>query len=241
MEVDLIIPARNEAPNLAAVLAAVPRDVIRRVIVADNGSTDDTAAVARAGGAVVVHEPRRGYGSACLAGLGAIESDSATPRPQAVAFLDADLADDPARLRDIVAPILRGQADLVIGSRPRLAQPGALTPVQRFGNALSCTLIRLCTGVRYSDLGPLRAVRYTELVALAMADTTWGWTVEMQYKAAARRLRVREIDVPYHPRRAGVSKISGSLVGSAKAGYKILTTIAKLWWSEGRLATDEHR
>ncbi len=224
--VDLVIPARNEASNIPALLAALPRESLRHVVIADNGSTDDTAALARAGGAVVVSEPQPGYGAACLAALAWI-AQQPTP-PGVVAFLDADLADDPAQLPAVCAPLLADEADLVIGCRPRFAQPGALTPVQRFGNALSCTLIRWLTGVRFHDLGPLRAMRYARLVELAMADRTWGWTVEMQYKAAAGRLRCVELDVPYRRRRAGKSKISGNLLGSWRAGWKILATLAHL-------------
>lgn len=225
---DLIIPARNEAENLPALLAALPRGDLRRVVLADNGSTDATPDLARAGGLEVVAESRRGYGAACLAGL----RDLAADPPAAVAFLDADLADDPARLATLAAPVLAGEADLVIGSRRRLAEPGALDPHQRFGNALACFLMRLVTGRRYRDLGPMRVIAWPALQQLDMRDTTWGWTVEMQFKAATRGLRVVEIDVPYRKRHAGTSKISGSLIGSARAGYKILATIAALWWSE---------
>src|SRR5690606_24190908 len=149
--------------------------------------------------------------------------------PDLVAFLDADLADDPAMLPKVCQPIIEGSADLVIASRPRHAEPGSLTITQRFGNALSCRMIRVLTGVRYTDLGPMRAVRWTSLERMAMADRTWGWTVEMQYKAASLKLRTHEIDTPYRKRHAGRSKISGSLVGSAKAGWKIMTTILHLW------------
>lgn len=230
--VDLIIPARNEEANIGALLAALPREILRHVIVADNGSTDQTAKLARDNGAVVVHEPQRGYGAACLAGLEWIAAQKKPP--DAVAFLDADLADDPAQLPALIAPIATGEADLVIGSRRRLAQPGALTSTQRFGNALACWLIRLITGHRYSDLGPMRVIRWSSLRILAMSDRTWGWTVEMQFKAATRGLRAVEIDVPYRCRNAGQSKISGSWVGSIRAGWKIIATIATLWWRQGR-------
>lgn len=226
--VDLIIPARNEELNISALLTALPPQTLRYVVVADNGSTDQTAKLARDHGAVVVYEPQRGYGAACLAGLRWIAA--LDDPPDVVAFIDADLADNPAQLPNLCAPITNGAADLVIGSRRRLAQPGALTSTQRFGNALACRLIRLVTGQRYSDLGPMRAIRWSSLQTLAMTDRTWGWTVEMQFKAATHGLRVVEIDVPYRRRNAGQSKISGSWVGSARAGWKIITTIAKLWW-----------
>lgn len=230
-KVDLVIPARNEELNIGALLAALPRATLRHVIVADNGSTDRTAKLAQDHGAVVVHEPQRGYGAACLAGLGWIAA--LDDPPDVVAFIDADLADDPALLPTLCAPITNNKADLVIGSRRRLAQPGALTSSQRFGNALACRLIRLVTGQRYSDLGPMRAIRWSRLQTLAMSDRTWGWTVEIQFKAATQGLRFAEIDVPYRPRNAGQSKISGSWIGSVRAGWKIITTIAKLWWRGG--------
>lgn len=224
MQVDLIIPARNEEANLPALLDALPRECFRRIVVCDNASTDRTAELARAGGAEVVLEPRRGYGAACLAGLRHLGADP----PDIVAFIDADLSDDPAQLPRLLEPIVRGEADLVIGSRLRLALPGTLTLPQRVGNRLACSLTRLFTGQRYSDLGPMRAVIWQALQSLDMQDTTWGWTVEMQFKAARQQLRIREIDVPYRPRHAGHSKISGSIRGSVKAGWKILYTIAKL-------------
>lgn len=229
---DLIIPARNEEANLPALTAALPRSFapLRHVVLVDNGSTDRTAELARDAGFIVASEPRRGYGSACLAGLAWLASQPAPPT--AVAFLDADLADDPAGLPRLAEPVLRGEADLVLGSRRRLAEPGALEPHQRFGNALACTLLRLAAGKRYTDLGPFRVIGWEALQRLDMRDTTWGWTVEMQYKAASRGLRVVELDVPYRRRRAGVSKISGSVTGSARAGAKIISTIGRLYLAE---------
>lgn len=229
--IDLIIPARNEQENIPALLGALPRALLRRVIVADNGSTDRTAELAIQHGAEVVHETQPGYGAACLAGLQHLTADP----PDIVAFLDADLADDPTNLTAVCTPILKGEAQLVIACRHRLAQRGALTPVQRFGNALACRLIALCTGVRYGDLGPLRAVTWDALTKMNMRDRTWGWTVEMQYKAAALGMTTKQIDVSYRPRHAGKSKISNTIRGSIKAGYKILTTIAYLRWTMAAL------
>jgi len=231
---DLIIPARNESDNLPALGDALrpllEAGTIRRVILCDNGSTDETAELARGHGFTVVSEPRAGYGNACLAGIAAAGSDGRPP--DVIAFLDADLSDDPAWLDRLVGPIINGKADLVIGSRAADADPGALDPHQRFGNRMACTLMRWATGHAWSDLGPMRAIRWSSLMQLDMQDRTWGWTVEMQYKAVTRGLRLREVDVPYRCRHAGTSKISGTLTGSLKAGHKIITTIVKLWWSE---------
>jgi len=224
MIIDVIIPARNEHENITALLDAMPREHLRRIVVVDNGSTDNTADLALQAGATVVIEPRPGYGFACLAGI----AELATNPPDIVVFIDADLADDPQLLPSISEPIACGTADMVIGSRCKLAQPGSLTATQRFGNWLACFLIRLCTAHQYHDLGPMRAIGWDSLEKLAMADTTWGWTVEMQYKAAVFGLRTQDIHVPYRPRRAGQSKISGTIMGSVKAGYKILATIAWL-------------
>lgn len=226
--VDLIIPARNEAANIVRLLKLLQGKSLRHIIVVDNGSTDQTAALARQAGAMVVGEPSPGYGSACLAGLRYLALND-WPPPDAVAFIDADLADDPGALPSLIRPIAEDTADLVIGNRTARAQAGALTPAQRFGNALACRLIRLATGVVYQDLGPLRVIRWRSLRRLRMKDRTWGWTVEMQFKAARLGLRVEQIDVPYRPRQAGVSKISGNLRTSVRAGTRILATIAKLW------------
>jgi glycosyltransferase involved in cell wall biosynthesis len=217
----VIIPALNEGASIARVLADIP-PAMARVIVADNGSTDDTAARARQGGAQVVSEPKRGYGAACLRAMAALQNDP----PDIAAFLDADYSDYPEQLPRLIAPITAGVADLVIGSRVAgTAQRGALTPVQLFGNALSVTLIRLLWGVHYSDLGPFRAIRWPALMRLGMADRNYGWTVEMQVKAARAGLRCIEVPVDYR-RRIGKSKVSGTLTGSARAGHKILSVIA---------------
>ncbi len=225
---DLIVPARNEADNIPPLLEAVPWEILRHVIVVDNGSTDRTGRLAEQGGAVVVKQKQRGYGAACLAGLAWIGGRENPP--DLVGFVDADLADDPQHLVDLCLPITAGTADLVIACRHRKAEPGSLTTTQRFGNRLACTLIRWATGRRYHDVGPMRVVRYESLQQLAMSDPTWGWTVEMQFKAAVLGLRFTEIDVPYRRRRAGRSKISGSIIGSIRALTKIIATIGKLWW-----------
>ena len=229
MPIDLIIPALNERPNIDPLFdALVPlQEEIRHLILADNGSTDGTAEAAAARGAVVVCEPRRGYGAACLAALDWIERQPSAPA--IVAFLDADLADDPSQLPALLEPIRSGRAEIVIGSRVRYAEPGAINFVQRFGNRLACTLMAILGGRRYSDLGPFRAVSWAALRRLSMADRTWGWTVELQMKAALLDIATIEIDVPYRPRPHGKSKISGTVGGVIRAGSKIILTIIALW------------
>ena len=217
----VVIPAYNEESAIGKVLADIPPDLVCQVVVVDNGSTDATAEVARSMGAKVVHEPRRGYGQACLTGIAAL-SDA-----DIVVFLDGDYSDYPEEMPALVEPIRRDEADLVIGSRTLgQSEKGALMPQQRFGNALATWLIRLLFGVRYTDLGPFRAIRRQALERLHMVDCNFGWTVEMQIKAAQLGLRCCEIPVRYRPR-LGISKISGTLSGSLRAGYKILWTIAR--------------
>ena len=219
----LIIPALNEELALATVLDELPRAMFAQVIVVDNGSTDGTAALARARGARVVSEPRRGYGRACLAGLAALDGAA-----DIVVFMDADASDVPGEVTSLLEPILRGEADLVIGSR-RLgrAAPAALGWHQRGGNRLVVALIRLLFGFSYTDIGPFRAIRRARLVELGMRDPNFGWTAEMQVKALQCGLRVREVPVSYRPR-LGQSKISGTVSGSLRAGIKILWTVLRL-------------
>jgi len=231
-KIDLIVPALNEETNIVPMMQALPTGFFRHVIVADNGSTDRTAELAKAHSAVVVFEAQPGYGAACQAGLAWIRGLGEAQAPDVVAFLDADLADDPAELPRLCEPIVTGQADMTIGTRVNLAQAGALDPHQRFGNWLACWLIGLATGKRYKDLGPMRVLSWETVEKLDMQDMTWGWTVEMQFKAARQKLRIVELDVPYRKRHSGKSKISGSLIGSAKAGTKIISTIFGLWWAD---------
>lgn len=221
----VLIPALDEEQAIAQVLAAIPPGLAQEVVVVDNGSTDRTAEVARSLGARVVSEPRRGYGQACLSGLAALGP------VDIVVFLDGDYSDYPEEMPALIAPILRGEADLVIGSRVLgTRQRGALLLQQRLGNALATWLIRLLFGVRYTDLGPFRAIRSEALRRLQMQDRDYGWTVEMQVKAARAGLRLAEVPVSYR-RRLGVSKISGTLKGTLKAGYKIIATILRHSWS----------
>lgn len=226
----VVIPALNEEASLGRVLEGIaaaqtdPAPVA--VIVGDNGSTDRTADVAREHGALVVFEPRRGYGAACLAALAAARTLPEGP-PSVVCFLDADFSDYPEDMPSVVGPVLRGEADLVIGSRTLLpSSRRALLPQARFGNRLATFLIRGLFGAHYTDLGPFRAVSWEALEAVGMQDQAFGWTVELQVKAAQRKLRHLEVPVRYRDR-IGQSKISGTLRGSYRAGTTILKTIAR--------------
>lgn len=221
----LIIPALNEAESVGLVLEQIPRGLFLQTIVVDNGSQDSTAAVARAAGAQVVNEPRRGYGQACLAGLASLR-----PEVSAVAFMDADLSDDPADLAALARCFERGGWDLVVGSRVLgEAETGSLTPVQRFGNWLSTRLIRAIWRVSFTDLGPLRMLSRDALRRLGLRDRSFGWNIEMQAKAARLHLKVTEIPVSYRRRQGGRSKISGTARGSLRAGIKILWTLYVCW------------
>jgi glycosyltransferase involved in cell wall biosynthesis len=225
--VDVVIPALNEEASLPRVLGDLPRPPARRVVVADNGSTDGTARVAQEGGAVVVPAPRPGYGSACLAGLAWLAGHQP---PEIVAFLDADYSDHPEELPRLLAPLASGEADLVIGSRVLgEREPGALLPQARAGNLVACQLIRLLYGHRYTDLGPFRAIRWPALERLGMRDPDFGWTAEMQVKALRHGLAVTEVPVSYR-KRVGVSKITGTLSGTLRAGHKILWTVLRYSW-----------
>ncbi len=222
--IDVVIPAWNEEESIGLVLADVPAELVRRVVVADNNSRDATADRARAAGAEVVAAPAQGYGSACLAALDHLRR---TGPPDVVVFLDADYSDHPDEMPQLVGPILKGEADLVIGSRILGdAEPGALLPQAQWGNLFACFLMRLLYGHRYTDLGPFRAIGWSTLESLGMRDPDFGWTAEMQVKAVRRGLRILETPVSYR-RRTGVSKITGTVSGTVRAGWKIVATILR--------------
>ncbi|GAB3634759.1 glycosyltransferase family 2 protein [Hymenobacter arcticus] len=225
----VLIPAHNEEKSIALVLSEIPAGLVQEVVVVDNASTDATAAAARAAGATVVTEPRPGYGQACLAGLAYYAAQPVGQTPEIIVFLDGDHSDFPEEMPALLAPLLSGAAELVIGSRALgERERGALLPQQRFGNWLAAWLLRLRYGGTHTDLGPFRAVRADALARIGMVDTNYGWTVEMQVKAARLGLRVVEVPVRYR-RRIGTSKISGTVRGTIGAGYKILWTIFKYW------------
>lgn len=225
--VDVVIPALNEEASLPLVLRDLP--AVRNVYVVDNGSTDATARLAAEHGARVVAEPQRGYGSACLRGLAEIRQsiDDGGEPPEIVVFVDADYSDHPDELPLLVQPILDDEFDFVLGSRLLgNREAGAMPPQSIYGNKLACFLMRWLFRARYTDLGPFRAIRYSSLQSLGMCDENYGWTIEMQIKAARAKLRTKEIPVSYR-KRIGTSKISGTIRGTIKAGSKILLTIAR--------------
>ncbi len=226
VKIDVVIPAFNEENSINRVLQDIPADLVREVIVCNNASTDQTAEVARANGATLVHQPIRGYGNACLKGLEHIANKPIPP--DIVVFLDADYSDYPEEMYQLVDPILKDGMDMVIGSRALgEMEAGSMTPQQVFGNWLATNLIRFFYQYEFTDLGPFRAIRYDQLLAIDMQDKTYGWTVEMQVKAAKMKMKCTEIPVTYR-KRIGFSKVSGTVKGTILAGHKILWTIFKL-------------
>ena len=225
--ISIVIPALNEERSIGLVandLKKIARQTRLKIeiIVCDNGSTDATAAIAKKAGCTVVPETERGYGAACLRALKEV-----SPQTQCILFIDADYSDYPEEFPGLITPILHGEADMVIGSRTlagAVRERGSLTPQQRFGNWLATLLIRLFFRQRYTDLGPFRAVSPKALAQLKMNDRNFGWTVEMQIRAAKLKLRTLEMPVSYR-KRIGVSKISGTVKGTIMAGYIILRTI----------------
>lgn len=218
-KISVIIPAYNEEKALPLVLKDLPE--LYEIIVVDNNSTDATAQVAQAHGAKVVSEKHRGYGSACLKGISSLAS------PDIVVFLDGDYSDYPEEIEKLVRPISDNEMDFVLGTRMVLPESRqALLPQSRYGNQFAVFLMRLLFGHRFTDLGPFRAIRHTSLKRLGMQDRDFGWTVEMQIKAVKQGLRIQEIPVRYR-KRIGVSKITGTVEGTIKAGTKIIYTIFK--------------
>ncbi|MCB0372769.1 MAG: glycosyltransferase family 2 protein [Muricauda sp.] len=223
-DIKVIIPAVNEGDSIGKVVSELPEHV-SEIIVADNGSTDDTAQNARAAGATVVTENRKGYGFACLKGLEYISKQSKLP--DIIVFIDGDYSDYPEELDKVVAPILENDVDFVVGARKKsLREPGSMTPQQVFGNQLATFLMRLFFRSRFTDLGPFRAIKYEKLKELQMQDTTYGWTVEMQLKILRKKMSYTEVPVRYK-RRIGVSKVSGTVKGTIFASIKILGWIFK--------------
>ena len=224
--VDVIIPAFNEEKSIAKVIGDIPA-LVRHVVVANNNSTDRTAEVATAAGAEVVFEPQKGYGKACLTAMDWIQQQEV--HPDILVFLDGDYSDYPQELELLIAPILEGKAELVIGSRSLgEREAGSMTFPQVFGNELATMLMRWMYGAKFSDLGPFRAIHWEKLLELGMVDQNFGWTIEMQIKAHQAGLRYQEVPVQYR-KRIGVSKVSGTVKGVIGAGYKIIFTIFKYW------------
>lgn len=223
---DVIIPAYNEEKSIPFVIREIP-DFVRNVVVANNNSTDGTKAAAEKEGAIVVFEPQKGYGKACLTAMDWIKKQ--TVQPDIVVFLDGDYSDYPEEMVDLIQPIWDGQADMVIGSRAKgQKEAGSMTFPQVFGNWLATTMMKYIQRANFSDLGPFRAIKWQKLLDLNMVDENFGWTIEMQIKAHQKGLRYTEVPVNYR-KRIGVSKVSGTVKGVIGAGYKIIWTIFKYW------------
>ena len=223
--VDVIIPVYNEEGSIGLVIGDIPKEIVNEVVVVNNLSTDNSVEVAKQAGATVVDQDKRGYGNACLKGIEYV--DAKAVKPYILVFLDGDYSDHPEELPALLKPIIEDDYDLVIGSRTTGKQEkGAMLPQAVFGNFLATSLIRLFYGFTFTDLGPFRVIKYESLKSLEMQDTTFGWTVEMQVKALKKGLKCTEVPVSYR-KRIGVSKITGTLTGTVKAGYKIIWTIFK--------------
>lgn len=224
--IDVIIPAYNEEKSIPKVIAEIPK-IVRHIVVANNNSTDRTGEVAKAAGAEVVFEPQKGYGKACLTAMDWIKKQEV--QPDIVVFLDGDYSDYSEEMKGLIAPILDGKSDLVIGSRALgQRESGSMTLPQVFGNWLATTMMKYIQGAKFSDLGPFRAIVWNKLLNLNMVDQNFGWTIEMQIKAHKAGLRYSEVPVNYR-KRIGVSKVSGTVKGVIGAGYKIIFTIFKYW------------
>ena len=224
--IDVIIPAYNEEASIAHVIRDIPKDLVRDIIVCNNASTDRTAEVAREAGATVILAANMGYGSACLQGIAHINGKSI--KPDIVVFVDGDYSDHPEQMPMLIQPIVNEDIDIVIGSRALgNLESGSMMPQQIFGNWLATTLIKFFYKYSFTDLGPFRAIKYSKLIELEMQDPDFGWTVEMQVKAAKYKYKCTEVPVNYR-KRIGISKVSGTIKGTILAGHKIIWTIFKL-------------
>jgi glycosyltransferase involved in cell wall biosynthesis len=225
-KIDVLIPAYNEEATIGKVVKEFSQNFIRKIVVVDNASRDKTAEIASKNGATTVFQPQKGYGSACLAGIEFLKNEAEPP--EILVFVDADGSDDPEDLAKILAPILENRADFVIGSRMLgEREKGSMTFPQKFGNWLAPALIKWFWGVKFTDLGPFRAIRFESLLLLKMEDKDFGWTVEMQIKAAKSGLQSLEVPVRYRKRAGGKSKVSGTIRGTFLASKKIIWTIFK--------------
>lgn len=223
--IDVIIPAFNEEASLPLVIQDIPENLVREIIVVNNGSSDGTKGAGEEAGATVILQPEKGYGSACLKGIDHIRNKATLP--DIIVFMDADYSDHPEEMPELIRPIMEKDYDMVIGSRALgNREKGAMMPQAVFGNWLATTLIKGFYGYRFTDLGPFRAIKWQKLLDLDMRDPDFGWTVEMQVKAAQKGLNVTEVPVSYR-KRVGVSKVTGTIKGTVMAGYKILWTVFK--------------
>ena len=224
-KIKVIIPAFNEQGSIIHVISDIPKNIVDEIIVVNNNSTDDTALKAEEAGVTVLHEPRRGYGFACLKGIDYVAKNG--DHPDIIVFMDGDYSDFPDQLPEVVSPIIEKNMDMVIGARvKKYRERCSMTPPQVFGNWLATFLMRILYKARFTDLGPFRAIKYEKLMELCMQDKTYGWTVEMQIKALKKDYKYCEVPVHYR-NRIGVSKVSGTVKGTLMAGYKILWLIFK--------------
>ena len=224
-KIGVIIPAFNEEGSIGKVINDIPKNLVSEIVVCNNGSTDNTASIAENAGATVLFESKSGYGNACLAGISYFKKQE--KKPSIIVFLDGDYSDHPHEMINLVSEIVNKDIDLVIGSRATgQKEKGSMTSPQIFGNWLATNLMHLFYGVKFTDLGPFRAIKWDALIQLDMQDKTYGWTIEMQLKAIKKRMKTSEIPVTYR-KRIGVSKVSGTVKGTILAGYKILTAIFK--------------
>lgn len=226
--IDVIIPAYNEEKSIGHVVNDIPKGLVREIIVVNNASKDRTAEVAKLSGATVIDQPQPGYGNACLKGIEYVASKLKNEQPNIIVFVDGDYSDYPQEMYALVESILRDDVDMVIGSRALGdLESGSMQPQQIFGNWLATSLIKLFYNYHFTDLGPFRAIKWSKLLEMEMVDRDFGWTVEMQVKAAKMKFKCMEVPVSYR-KRIGVSKISGTIRGTVLAGHKILWTIFKL-------------